>query len=456
MTPARILLLIALVTAVARGAPPNIVFILVDDLGRGDLSCYGQQHWETPRLDAMAAEGMLFTQAYAGNTVCAPSRAALLTGHHTGRVWQRGNGEVQFRRDPHDITIATRLRALDYRTAMIGKSGVACRSDDKQLPNDKGFDHFYGFLDHAEAHRNYPRRLIRNGEVIRIEGNQGKTGQTYANTLFVDESIRWLTEHDEEPFFLHLALTPPHADLTVPEQYMQPFRDRFDEQPVNKGGYYHQPEPAAAYAGMVSFIDESVGRILDTLSTLEIDERTIVFFASDNGPHYEGGAHPDRFDSNGPLRGGKRSMFDGGLRTPQIVRWPGAIDAGVRTDLVTAFWDFPATALDLAGAPIPPSMDGISILPTLTGNESVQRQHAYLYWEFYEQGGKQAVRMGPWKGIRRNVHKNRSAPIALFNIVDDIGETTNVAEQHPAVVAEINRIMDEARTPSPIFQFGED
>lgn len=432
---------------------PNIVFILVDDLGYGDLSSYGQQNWTTARLDEMAREGMRFTNAYSGNTVCAPSRATLLTGQHTGHVYMRGNGKVQFRRDPEDITIATRLKNLGYTTAMIGKSGVACDSDDATLPNDKGFDHFYGLLSHVAAHRNYPRELVRNGERIELPGNQGKTGDTYANGLFVEDALEWIGDHKDEPFFLHLALTPPHADLTVPERYMAPFRGKFKERPNTKSGYYHQPEPRAAYAGMVAFLDESVGRVLDRLETLGIDQNTLVIFASDNGPHYEGGAHPNNFDSNGPYRGGKRAMTDGGLKTAQIAWWPGTIEPGSTTDLITASWDFPPTALDLAGADIPSEMDGLSIAPTLMGRPSDQQQHAYLYWEFYEQGGKQAVRMGKWKGIRLGVSKDRDAPIALYDLENDPDESDDLSAAHPEIVARIGALMAEAHTPSELFRF---
>ena len=445
----------AALVAAGLAAKPNIVYILTDDLGWGDLSCYGQTHWTTPRLDRMASEGMLFTQAYAGNTVCAPSRAALLTGNHSGRVWQRGNGAVQFRRDPEDITIATRLRDLGYATAMIGKSGVACNSNDATLPNDKGFEHFYGLLSHSAAHRNYPRRVVRNGEFIELPGNRGQTGTTYANELWVNDAIEWIGKNHEEPFFLHLSITPPHADLTVPERYMEPFRGRFEETPVTTGGYFHQAEPRAAYAGMIAFIDESVGRVLDTLVELGVDDETVVFLTSDNGPHYEGGADADFFDSNGPFRGGKRAMFEGGIRTPQLVWWPGTIEAGSTSDLITAFWDFAPTALDLAGAPIPRSMDGISIAPTLRGDNAGQARHKYLYWEFYEQGGKQAVRMDDWKGIRRNVNQDRNAPIELYDLNRDPGELTDVSADHPDVVRRIAAAMDEAHTPSPIFAFEE-
>lgn len=441
----------------AAGAPPNIVFILVDDLGWGDLSCFGQTNWTTERLDRMADEGMRFTRAYAGSTVCAPSRATLLIGNHTGRVFMRGNGRVEFRRDPQDITIATRLGALGYATAMVGKSGVACLSDDAELPHDKGFDHFYGLLSHVAAHRQYPPELVSNGERVTIVGNAGKTGERYGSELFVDNAIEWMRGLDgERPFFLHLALTPPHADLTAPERFMAPFRGRWEETPHTASGYYHQREPRAAYAGMVSFVDDAVGRVLDALVDLGVEENTVVFFASDNGPHFEGGAHPEAFDSNGPFRGGKRDMFEGGLRTPMLVWWPGTIEAGVESDLVTAFWDFPPTALELAGAPVPGGMDGISIAPTLLGVPADQREHDYLYWEFHEHGGKQAVLVDQFKGIRLGVAANRDAPILLYDLRQDPGETINVAADHPELLERIERIMAEARTPSPLFRFGAD
>ncbi len=441
----------------ATGAPPrpgpNLVFILVDDLGYADLSCYGQRNWTTPRLDEMAAEGMRFTNAYSGNTVCAPSRATLLTGQHTGRVYMRGNGKIQFRRDPEDITIATRLRELGYTTAMIGKSGVACNSDDATLPNDKGFDHFYGLLSHVAAHRNYPREIVRNGERVELPGNEGKTGDIYANELFVEDALNWIGDNRDRPFFLHLALTPPHADLTVPERYMAPFRGKFQEKPHTTSGYYHQPEPRAAYAGMVAFLDESVGRVLDRLESLGLDDDTLVIFASDNGAHSEGGADPRAFDSSGPYRGGKRDMTEGGLKTAQIAWWPGTISPGSTSDLITAFWDFPPTALDLAGADIPTEMDGLSIAPTLLGRPRDQQHHDYLYWEFYEQGGKQAVRMGKWKGIRLGVNKDRNAPIALYDLENDLAESDDLSARHPGIVARIGAAMDEAHTPSDRFKF---
>ena len=434
---------------------PNIIYILADDLGWGDLSCFGQTNWSTPNIDRMSAEGMRFTQAYAGSTVCAPSRAALLTGQHAGRGFMRGNGRISLRPDPSDITIATRLRDLGYATAMIGKSGVACLSTDPTLPNTKGFDHFFGLIDHAAAHRNYPPRMVRNGQWIEYEGNRGKTGTTYANELFVEESIEWIERHADRPFFLHIALTTPHADLTVPERYMAPFRGRFPESPHTTSGYFHQPEPRAAFAGMIMFLDESVGRILETVRRQGISENTVVIFASDNGPHYEGGADAEVFDSNGPWRGGKRALYEGGIRIPQIVWWPGHISAGSESDHLTAFWDFPATALELAGGKgMPADTQGISIVPTLLGNAE-QDSHRYLYWEFYEQGGKQAVRSENWKAIRRGTHQRPDGPLELYNLQNDPGETTDVAAEHPRVVKLMTRYMDHAHQPSPEFSFGQ-
>lgn len=445
----------------ARGtAPrPNIVFVLVDDLGWGDLSCYGQENWKTPNLDRMAAEGLRFTDAYAGSTVCAPSRAALLTGMHTGHLHQRGNGRVQFRRDPEDVTLATRLRALGYATAMIGKSGLACNSDDAALPADKGFDYFYGLLSHTAAHRQYPKVVYRNGERIELEGNEGKTGTQYGSELFVEDALRWIGalpapgDDGYRPFFLHLSLTPVHADLSVPDRFVEPFRGLWEETPVTRGGYFHQPEPKATFAGMVAFLDDAMGRLFAKLEALGIDDDTFVFFASDNGPHYEGGAHADTFDSNGPFRGGKRALFEGGIRTPQLVRWPAAIEPGQVSDLPTAFWDFAPTALDLAGGAVPDGMDGISLMATLTGRGD-QARHEFLYWEFHEQGGKQAVRMGRWKGIRRKCKQSLDGPIELYDLENDIGEQHDVAAEHPEVAARVAQIMAREHGPSERFSFG--
>lgn len=289
---------------------PNIVFILADDLGYGDLSCYGQTKFQTPQLDQMARNGMRLTNPYAGSTVCAPSRACLLTGKHTGHVHQRFNGKVEFRYDPNDATVASRLQAAGYRTAMIGKSGLSCNSTNGHLPNQKGFDHFFGFISHQKAHRYNPPMLWRNGEQVFYEGNQGFEGTHYSGDLFMAETLAFLDAATDQPFFLHLSLQQPHADLNVPDKWKQPFLVKFKERPY-KGGYYRpEPHPQATYAGMVTFLDDAVGQVIQKLNSLGLSEKTLVIFSSDNGPMSEGGGNKNAFQSGGPLRGGKRDLYE--------------------------------------------------------------------------------------------------------------------------------------------------
>jgi len=429
-----------------KGSKPNIIFILADDMGYNDLSFTGQENFQTPALDRMAGEGVFLTNHYAGSTVCGPSRAALLTGNHTGRVYQRGNGMIEFRPDPHDITIATRLKQAGYHTAMIGKSGVGVNSSNAELPNKKGFDHFFGFLAHAAAHRFYPQELYRNGEVVNYPQNDGHTGEIYSGDVFLDDALHYLDEQGSKnrPFFLHLAIQQPHADLSAPDEFREPFLGRFEENPRRFGGYRQTEHPAATYAAMIVYVDHTVRRVMQKLKELGIEENTLVIFTSDNGSYSEGGYHYSMHNSNSPFRGGKRDLYDGGIRVPTIAWWPGTIPAGTKTDHISAFWDFPATALDLAGKEIPAEMDGISYLPALLGKEDKQKKHEYLYWEFYEQGGKQAVRYGQWKGIRLNVRRDNHGPIELYNIVEDPAESVNLADQFPDIVSRIAAFMKDA------------
>ncbi len=436
----------------AVGEKPNIIFVLIDDAGWGDVGVYGQKHFKTPHLDKMAAEGMRFTNAYCGSTVCAPSRAALLAGQHTGHLYQRGNGgPIEFRKDPKDITIATLLKDAGYTTGLFGKSGLSCNTMNPQRVLDKGFDRFVGLTSHSMCHRHYPEFVYDQTDQRTLEGNEGFTGKHYISEVATAASLKWISENKDRPFFMHLALTPPHADLMVPEKYRAPYMGKFEETP-NTGGYYKQQHPKATYAGMLNFIDQKVGEVLAHLEKEGIADNTIVFFASDNGPSWEGGKAPEEFDSNGPLRGGKRDLYEGGIRTPFIVWWPGKVEAGAVSDLPTAFWDFMPTACSLAGVDAPRWTDGISITPTLLG-EGEQAKHKYLYWEFYEHGGKQAVRFGNWKGVRLGVGKNRNAPIELYDLSTDVGEKNNIADGHPQVVAQIAAMMDEAHTPAEVFSF---
>ncbi len=433
-------------------AKPNIIWILADDLGYADLSCMGQKSFATPNLDRMAGEGMKFTQFYAGCTVCAPSRACLLTGQHTGHVYQRFNGPVQFRENPRDITIASVLKRAGYRTAMIGKSGLSCNSFDGSLPNRKGFDHFFGVVSHVAAHRYYPRELWRDGKLEKIDGNFGMEGKQYSTDLFVKDALKFVSAEKGKPFFLHLSLQQPHADLQVPDQYIDKVIGVFED-PAYKGTYYRSvPKPKATFVGMMKHLDESVGKLLDQLRTEGLAENTLVIFSSDNGPHFEGGHHPDNLDSNGPLRGGKRDLYEGGIRVPMIAWWPGKVSPGTTSNHISAFWDLPATACELAGLSEPENSDGISIVPTLTGKTG-QLEHDYLYWEFHGHKGKQAVRMGKWKGIRLNVKKERYGKLELYNLSADIGETNNVAAQHPDIVKQLEQAMRQAHTPSDSVSF---
>ncbi len=439
-------------TALAGEDKPNIIFILADDLGYGDLSCYGQRFFKTPNLDRMAKQGMKFTQHYSGSTVCAPSRACLMTGHHTGHVWQRANGKIRFRPDPQDITIATLLKDAGYHTALIGKSGLACNDDDPGLPNTKGFDHFFGFTAHGAAHRYYPTRLARNGKWVEYPNNKGKEGDTYSGDLFLADALKYIEQHKDGPFFLHLSLQQPHADLAVPHDWRKPFIRRFPGDKPFKGGHYRAEQfPRATFAGMVTYLDDTVGQVLAKLKELGIDDHTLVIFSSDNGAMSEGGWSRHNFVSSGPLRGGKRDLYEGGIRVPTIAWWPGKIKAGSRTDLISAHWDFVPTACDAAGIGTPAGLDGISYLPTLLGDSADQKQHAYLYWEFYEGGAKQAVRMGKWKGVRLNVRKNPNGPIELYDLSQDLGEKRNVAKHNAAIVKKIAAIMDEAHVPNERF-----
>lgn len=433
-------------------ASPNIILILADDLGYFDLGCYGQQNFATPHIDRLAAGGMRFTQHYAGSTVCLPSRACLLTGLHTGHVYLRGNGNHKFRPDPKDIVVARLLKDAGYRTALIGKSGLSGRSKEGSLPNRKGFDHFFGYVGHGAAHRYFPQSLWRNGERVNYPGNQGKEGDTYSGELFLQDALAWLEENKEGPFFLHLSLQQPHADLAAPPEWRERFLDRYDETPYEGGHYRAETHPKATFAAMVAYLDHSVGQIVAKLEEQGVAENTLILFSSDNGSMSEGGWDRNYFNSSGIYRGGKRDMYEGGIRVPLIAYWPGKIKPGTTSDHISAHWDFLPTACELAGVQPPAHIDGISYLPTLRGKAD-QLQHDYLYWEFYERGGKQAVRAGKWKGVRLHVSTDRNGPIELYNLEADPSETTNVAAEHPEVVERLAKYMEEAHEPSELFQF---
>lgn len=442
---------------------PNIIYILADDLGYGDLSCYGQEKFETPHIDRLAEEGMKFLQHYSGSTVSAPSRSVLMTGRHTGNTQIRGNQEVQ----PEGqaplkgsvVTVAELLQDAGYVTGAYGKWGLGYPGSEGD-PNKQGFDEFYGYNCQRYAHRYYPEHLWHNQEKINLK-NDGTERITYAPDLIQEEALSFIEQHQDEPFFLYLPYTIPHAELAVPDDdIMARFRGKFPEEPhsgndygenFNYGGYCSVENPRAVFAAMIVRLDRYVKEISNKLKEMGIDDNTIVMFTSDNGPHLEGGADPHFFNSNGPLRGHKRDLYEGGIRVPFIARWPGTIEPNRVSSHISDFSDFLPTVCDIAGVNIPENIDGISFLPELKGKE--QKNHEYLYWEFTSAGGKQAIRMGNWKGVKVNINNNPDAPLLLYNLFKDKGEENNVADQYPEIVEELNRKMEEAHTPSEDFLF---
>ncbi len=422
---------------------PNLIFILADDLGYGDLGCYGQTKIKTPNLDRLAAEGMRFTQCYAGCTVCAPSRASLMTGLHTGHTRIRGNAAVPLQ--PEDVTVAEVLKGAGYKTGIFGKWGLGLEGT-PGTPDRKGFEEWLGYLSQTHAHNYYPTDLWRFSAVDsmplhklpldrNLYGNKG----TYAHDLFTIGASNYVRVTQYFPFFLYLAYTIPHANNELGNKTGNGMEVPTDA-PYSGENW---PQPEKNKAAMITRLDRDVGMLLNHLKKLGIEENTVIFFTSDNGPHKEGGVKPDFFNSSGPLRGIKRDMYEGGIRVPMLVRWPGKIKPGAVSDQVWAFWDFLPTAADIARAQPPPNLDGISILPTLLGRKQTN-QHEFLYWEFHEKGSKQAVRMGDWKAVRLAPGQ----PLELYNLKTDLGETQNVAAEHPDIVAKIEDYLKTARTES--------
>jgi arylsulfatase A-like enzyme len=439
----RALALLLLLAPAARAAdrPPNIVFVLADDLGYGDLGCYGQTKIKTPHLDALAAAGVRFTQAYSGSTVCAPSRCALMTGLHTGHARIRGNkrGATLL---PEDVTVAALLKNAGYATAAVGKWGLGDPGE-PGVPGKQGFDTFFGFLNHGHAHNFYPDHLWRHEEKVPLKnvqaGGVATTRAEYAPDLFREEALKFIDANKAKPFFLYFASTLPHANNEKTKA-----TGTGNEVPTD-APYTAEAWPQAEKdkAAMITRLDADVGALLAKLKALNLDRDTVVVFTSDNGPHREGGNTVEFFASSGPLRGFKRSLTDGGIRVPAVVRWTGTIKPGTVSDHVWAFWDFLPTACDLAGAKTPAGLDGISIAPTLTG-KGTQKAHEFLYWEFHEGGTKQAVRHGNWKGIRNAP----GAALELYDVAKDAGEKTDVAKANPDAAAKIAAYLTTARTES--------
>ncbi len=454
-----ILLSLVACTAAALAQPaakPNIIFILADDLGYGELGSYGQKVIQTPHLDRMAAEGMRFTQFYAGSTVCAPSRSVLMTGQHLGHTRVRGNAgarnkEAQFLQ-PGDVTVAGVLKKAGYATGLVGKWGLG-EENTVGDPQKHGFDYFFGFYNQGHAHNHYPSYLWRNGvkvplpnDLVPVGENPGvgysKERKAYADDLCTQDSLDFITRHKERPFFLFVSLVTPHANNERSRELGE------GNEVPDQGIYAGKPwkETEKNHAAMVTRLDRDVGALFAKLKELGLDERTLVMFSSDNGPHREGGPDydPAFFNVSGPLTGLKRSLTDGGIRVPFLARWPGQIKAGTVSPHVGYFGDLMATWAEIGGAtrPTEHAADSLSIVPTLLGR-GTQPKHAHLYWEFYEQGVSQAVLMdGRWKAIRL---RTLAAPVVLYDLANDLGEKTDVAAKNPELMARAMELFKTAR-----------
>jgi arylsulfatase A-like enzyme len=435
---------------VRQAAPrkPSIIFILADDLGYGDLGCYGHTKIKTPNLDKVAAEGMRFTSFYAGSTVCAPSRCVLMTGLHTGHARIRGNSKQALRAD--DITVAEVLKAAGYHTCLFGKWGLGDENT-SGLPQKQGFDEVAGYLDQTHAHDYYTDHLYRYDPATGFEGpemlleNHGGFKRRYTHDIFTSAALMFIRankpdrSNNQRPFFLYLAYTIPHANNEEGKRTGNGMEVP-DDEPYTREPW---PQTEKNKAAMITRLDGDVGKLMDLLKELGIDDNTIVVFTSDNGPHAEGGADPKFLRSAGPLRGIKRDLYEGGIRVPLLVRWPLQIRPGQVNHEPWAFWDILPTTAEIAGVKAPAGLDGISMLPTLLEGAQTNR-HAFLYWEFHERGFQQAARMGDWKAVRPQAKE----PLELYNLKRDLGETNNVAPKEPDVVAKFEEYFKTARSES--------
>ncbi len=422
----------------AQQSKPNIVFVMADDLGYGDLDCYGQKRLTSPNIDRLASEGMRFTDAYAGSTVCAPSRSCLMTGLHTGHTRIRSNGRYPLQ--PGDTTVAQALQRAGYKTGAFGKWSLG-EAGTGATPNEKGFDEFYGYINQGHAHNFYPENLWHNDRQVFLSGNRANQRGDYSHDLVFQHALDFVEKVAGEPFFLYLPITVPHANNELG-------RATGDGMEVPDYGEYageQWPNPEKGFAAMLRKMDDDVGRLMKLLKGKGVDGDTLVIFTSDNGPHREGGHEPEFFGSQGGLRGIKRDFYEGGIRVPAIARWPGKVPAGVTSDQPWAFWDFFPTACEAAGVDPPKGLDGVSILPTLQGKK---QKEGRLYWEILMGSDfMQAARLGRWKGVRYS----REKPIEIYDLAEDLGETRNLAGEKPNLVKEFETIFREWRTESKEF-----
>lgn len=449
-----IVMLSTSVEVLAQEKNPNIVFVLADDMGIGDLGCYGQKKIKTPNIDKLSEKGLMFTNHYAGSTVSAPSRCCLMTGKHTGHSYIRGNkgiGSEQGFFDLHlpetEVTVAEILKEKGYATMCVGKWGLGGPYTSGS-PTRKGFDYFFGYLSQKEAHNYYPEYLYENEEKVMLNK------EVYSHFLIMEKGLDFIRKNADRPFFAYFAITPPHADLDYPD--LSQYEDAFPETPYinNKSrGFKTQIKPKAAYASMVSEVDKNVGQIIQLLKEKGIWDNTIFIFSSDNGVHCVGGHDPDFFDSNGPYRGYKRDLYEGGVRVPFLVNWPDVIKEKRTVTHITTFWDFLPTMIELVDVKPIEDIDGISYLSLLTGKDKKSRNHDYIYYEFYEQGGKQSILKDGWKLVRLNMSKPEKLKEELYYLPDDIGEVKNLIGQNSAKADELRSLAMKNRTESKHFNW---
>ncbi|HZH73727.1 MAG TPA: arylsulfatase [Mariniphaga sp.] len=472
---------------------PNIIYILADDLGYGELGCYGQEKIETPNIDKLASKGVVFTDHYSGAPVCAPARGILLTGKHAGHAYIRSNDPWAERgnvmdfeaaiNDPYlegqrplkegTATIGTILQKVGYRTAIIGKWGLGAPNTNG-IPNAQGFDYFYGYNCQRQAHTYFPVHLWENEDKVLLDNKLVIPGKKlpdgvdiysqdvysdywlndYAPELMQKEALQFISENKEDPFFLYYASPLPHMPLQAPKHWIDYYVQKFgDEEPyLGDDGYFPHRYPRACYAAMISYLDEQVGEIVQKLEDLNLLENTLIIFSSDNGPTYNGGSDAEWFKSASPLvtqKGRtKGNLYEGGIRIPMVAAWKGKIKEGRKTDLLSAHYDILPTICDLVGAEIPDQTDGISFLPELLGN-GIQQEHKFLYWEFPAAGGQQAVRLGKWKGLRQNIREG-NLKFALYDLENDVLEKNDLYNQHPEIVNEIKAIFNSEHEPAEI------
>lgn len=456
---------------------PNVIYIYADDLGYGELGCYGQQKIKTPHLDQLAREGVRFTQHYTSAPVCAPARAMLMTGKHAGHSYIRGNYELGGFEDETEggqmplpegaFTIAHLMKNAGYTTGLIGKWGLGMNNT-TGAPDKQGFDYYYGYLCQKQAHNFYPTHLWENGKWDTLNNSffyvhrpiaknspdsafDNFRGKDYSLTKMAEKTFDFIRSNKDKPFFLYLPYTGPHVSLQAPDEAVKEYIGQFEEQPYyGDKGYASTKYPLSTYAAMITYMDKQIGKIMALLKELKLDENTIVMFSSDNGTTFDvGGVNGAFFNATGGLRGRKQELYEGGIREPFIARWPGRVPAGKVSDHISVQFDMMATLAELTGVTAPPN-DGISFLPTLLGKTGQQKQHPFVYFEFPERSGQVAVRMGNWKGVKSNMKSDKNAPWEIYNLKEDIGETKDIAAQHPELAKQFEEILWQQHRPSHI------